>query len=161
MEENKEEFKISEARYVIVIPILITCICVVLDIVANISAGYFDDMRVIEIAENICRNIVGYFFPSILSIVIVMLWQKRVKREDIYGIKNDKVGYCVIITCVFSTCFIIYLMLFKVFTAVVFIIGMGIYSILIYKCLNEEIKVKNKKYKTQEDYLVEYCSRGE
>lgn len=156
-----DEVKIVEARYLIIIPILITGVCVVIDIVANISHDYYKCMNICEIAENISRCIISSFFPSLISIVIVMLWQRRFDRSDIYGIKKGRVGYGAMLTVVLGLFYIVCLMLFGLVAAIVFIICMVIYCKCIYTCLNEEIKVKRKEDKTQEELLTDFCSRDQ
>lgn len=43
MADNKESTRVKEAKYVIIIPILITIICALLDIISNINAGAYDN----------------------------------------------------------------------------------------------------------------------
>lgn len=156
-----DEVKVVEARYLIIIPILVTVVCAVIDTVANISHDYYKCMNIYEIAENISRCIIGYFFPSLISIVVVMLWQRRFERTDIYGIKPDRVEYGTMITVFLGLFYIVCLMLYCLVVAIIFIICMGIYCKCIYSCLNDEIKVKRKEDKTQEDLLTDFCSRDQ
>lgn len=158
MEENAEQFKITEARYLMIIPLLITGACAALDIVTNFKYGNFQCMGWYEFAHTIFRCIIGYFFPSVLSLVIVMLWQQRVKREDIFGIRKETVGYCAVITVVIGIVFIICLILCYWFTDFIFLICMIAYGKSIYSCLNEKVKGKRKEDKTQEELLLDLCT---
>ena len=159
MENNNEELKITEARYLIIIPIIITIVCGILDIVANISDDVYKSMIPYDVAVNILRSVIGYLFPSLLSIVVAMLWQQRFKREDLYGIKEDKCGYCLIVTVFYGTCFIACLMVYNLVTAIIFIALTIGYCVIIYKkCLNEKIVSKEKK--TQEELLCDYLQRN-
>lgn len=160
MEDKNEQVKIKEARYLIIIPLLITVVCAWLDFFTNYAAGAYAHHCIIDNVLEIIRLCMGYFFPSLLSIVVAMIWQQGCMKDDVYGLREDKIGWCVIATVFYSVFFVSCLIKYNLATAITFCIATVIYGRWIYvNCLNEKIKFKNKKDMTEEELLKRYVKR--
>lgn len=160
MENNKDEIKIREGRYLIVIPILITFICGWLDIWTNIASGAFTEYNLTEITTSLIRCAMGYLFPSLLSVVIAMIWQQVTMKDTPYGVEPGKIGTSVILTALYSTAFITCLIKYNIITAIILLIGTIIYIIWFYKvCLDKRLKFKNKNDMNEDELLQFYLNK--
>ena len=161
MENNKDEIKIREGRYLIAIPILITFICCWLDIWTNITSGGFNGYDLIEFITNLIRCAMGYLFPSLLSIVVAMIWQQVTMKDTPYGVEPGKIGISVILTVLYSTAFITCLIKYNITTAIILLIGTIIYIIWFYKvCLDRRLKFKNKNDMNEDELLQSYLNKA-
>lgn len=161
MGEKKEQVKIKEARYLIIIPMLITIGCAWFDFLTNYVAGAYAQNGIRDNVLEIIRLCMGYFFPSLLSIVVAMIWQQGCMKDDIYGLKEDKIGECVIATVIYSVAFLSCLIKYNIVTAITFCIVTVIYGRWIYiNCLNEKIKLKDKKEMSEDELLKRYMKHN-
>lgn len=160
MENDKDEIKIREGRYLIAIPILITVICGWLDIWTNITSGIFKECGGVEIATSIIRCAMGYLFPSLLSIVIAMVWQQVSMKDTPYGVEPGKIGTSVIWTVVYSVIFITCLIKYNITTAIILLSGTIAYVIWFYRvCLDKRLKHKNKNDMSEDELLLVYLNK--
>lgn len=159
MEDNNEKTKTTEARYIIIIPLFITVICGVLDLITVID-DLNEKIHWFEFLNTTFRSAIGYAFPSLISIIIVMLYQQGIlKREDLYGIKQNCIGICTGVTVCYSAFFIFCLVIYNLVTAIIFIALTIAYCIFIYKiCLNE--KITTKEAKSQEELLSDFIQKN-
>lgn len=161
MENNKDENKIKEGRYLIAIPILITLVCGWLDIWTNISSGAYKDYNSLEIITNLIRCAMGYLFPSLISIVIAMVWQQITMKDTPYGVEPDKIATSIILTVIYSTFFITCLIKYNIITALILLFITISYIIWFYKvCLDKRLKPKNKNDMNEDELLQCYIIKS-
>lgn len=159
MEDTKKQRKINEARYLIVIPLVITIICLWLDVWTSYANGVYTDKNTnsskgdmigtfvlqnetenpvivynihndtdwIDNAATIIRCGMGYLFPSLLSIVIVMIWQQINPLEETYGVQKAKTGWSLFATVLYSVIFITCLIKYNIGTALFVVLSSIIY----------------------------------
>ncbi len=161
MEENKSEKKIKTGKNLIIIPLLITVICGWLDIWTNITSGAFYGYSLTEIVIDIIRCAMGYLFPSLLSLVITMVWQQIIAEEDApYGVETGKIGVAVICTVLYSTIFITCLIKYNIQTAIILLVVTIAYIIWSYcVCLDKRLKMKNKNDMNEDELLQTYINK--
>lgn len=160
MEDNKNKKKIKEGRNLIIIPLLITVICAWLDIWTKIASNAFSNYRWTECITDIIRCAIGYLFPSLLSLVIAMVWQQVTMEEDMpYGVEPRKIGVAIIFTVIYSTVFITCLIKYNIQTAIVLLFGTVAYVIWFYRvCLDE--RLKRKKDMSEDEMLQVYLKKN-
>lgn len=161
MEDNKCEKKIKTGRNLIIIPLLITGICGWLDIWTNITSGAFCGYSWIEITTSIIRCAMGYLFPSLLSLVITMVWQQVTTEEDSpYGVEPGKIGIAVICTVLYSTVFITCLIKYNIHTAITLLVVTLAYIIWSYcVCLDKRLKIKSKNDMNEDELLQAHIKK--
>lgn len=103
----------------------------------------------------IVRCAMGYLFPSLISIVIAMIWQQVSMEEKPYGIIPNKVFGSLIVTLLYSVLFISCLFMFNDITAILICLCSAGYAFYIGKyCLDKRILARNKN-KMKQDELIE------
>lgn len=127
--------KISETRFVIFIPLLITAICAWFDFI--FSKHEYDILSVLKM-------IYTYFFPSIVSIMITLIIQKAVYQNDTCGIDNARIRLSSLLLVFYGVSFITCLSQFNLIYAIVFGAFSIIYMIVTwFFCLDKEITQNN------------------
>lgn len=185
MENTKEEERIKKAKEFIWLPLFITVICAWLDMWTNYSSGAYDIQQVeIEVKNIIGLNIennqvkllvdlgknniymtaircgAGYFFPSVISIVIAMISERINTNDESYGVMKEKVGSSLVATVIYSTLFLTCLIKYNVITATILVVSSIVYVIYIYSCLDEKIRPTLKKDKNQRELLIEHYNEN-
>lgn len=160
MEDNKNKKKIKEGRNLIIIPLLISVICAWLDIWTKIASNAFSNYRWTECITDIIRCAIGYLFPSLLSLVIAMVWQQVTMEEDIpYGVEPRKIRVAIIWTVIYSAGFISCLIMYNIQTAIVLLFLTVGYVIWFYRvCLDERLKRKNDM--SEDEMLQVYLKKN-
>lgn len=189
---KREEGKVKEARYLIVIPMLVTLVCAWLDIWTNYASGMYTAtvndfingkyigtfmlqdgtdgvvtvyqhmpiMQGVTIFISVVRCVIGYLVPSILSIIIAMVWQQTVLKVKPYGLQSDKVGKAMFATVFYTLAFISCLIKYNLFTAIFVIIASFVYIFYIYaKCIDNRIKPKKKYEMTENELLLSHLNK--
>jgi len=163
MKTNEEKIKVKEGRYLIIIPLLITVICGWLDVWTNYTSGEFTDQSFYEMAKNIIRCAMGYLFPSLLSIVIAMIWQQStMNNEDApYGVEAGKIGPAIIWTALYSTVFLTCIINYDFTTAIALLTATLIYIVWFYiSYLDKRLKIKSKNDMNEEELLSVYLNKN-
>ena len=186
MDEN-EKIKIKEARYLIIIPLVITVICLWFDILTNFVAGEYkkeiitttvvamldtaveSNNVVVEILTetnwvdnlaSILRCGIGYLFPSLLSIVVAMIWQQINLKDNSYNLNKKKTAKTIFATVLYSVAFISCLISYNAITATIFCVVSFIYIIWFYNNgLDNRIKIK--KDMSEDDFYAQYVAENE
>lgn len=182
-QDINEPYKIKEAIYLIIIPIIITAACAWIDIWTNINSNAYTQETVIASVEaaineldttkesvkinlysdigwqsattSIIRCIMGYFFPSLVSIIIVMIWQQTDQRNTSYGLERSKIFWAVITTLIYSLVFITCLIKYNLITAIILCVTTILYILWYLRWGLDRRIFKNKKDMTQ-DEILEY-----
>lgn len=193
MENAKKQRKINEARYLIVIPLIITIICLWLDIWTSYANGSYSDKNtgvskgemigqfvlqgetenlvvvygvhneanVIDNVASIIRCGMGYLFPSLLSIVIVMIWQQINSSGETYGVQRAKMSRSLAATVLYSLIFITCLIKYNIWTALFVVLSSVIYIWYVYTyCLDERIKPRHKSQMTGDEILLQHLNKN-
>lgn len=143
---NEGEKATKEEKYLLAIPIVITFMCAFLDWWCASRDGAYIGLSIMKYVENILRLVIGYFFPSLISLSFTMILQCSVFGDDIIGINRNYMWQTVAWTVAYAFFFVLCLSQYNIITAIIFIILSVIY-ILIFNnnCLDERIQFKNLK----------------
>lgn len=183
-----DKIKIKEARYLIAIPLMVTAICLWLDLLTSYVYGNYEketitktvtavvssmtgkeDIVVNIINEGNWKNVletglrcaIGYLFPSLLSITVALIWQ-QISIKDTYALKNSKTGPVLVATVFYGLAFVSCLIAYNYITAVLFCLATAVYVIWFYcKGLDERIKPKNKIDMSEEELLGVFIEESE
>ena len=194
MENAKKQRKINEVRYLIVIPLVITVICLWLDVWTSYANGSYtdkdtgvskgemigqfvlqsetenpvvvysvhNDVNWIDNITSIIRCGLGYLFPALLSIVIVMIWQQINSKGETYGVQRAKTGWSLAATVLYSLIFITCLIKYNIWTALFVVLSSVIYIWYVYTyCLDERIKPRHKSQMTGDEILLQYLNKNQ
>lgn len=134
MDETKDDInekKIKEAKFVIFSPFFITFICVWLDILFQ-----KDKSSILDIT----KLIYTYFFPSIISEMIILIIQKSVYNSESCTIADGKTALSTIFTALYGVLFISCLFTWGKWASIIFGIFSFIYiAIIWFFCLDKNI----------------------
>lgn len=138
-----EDEKAKREKYILAIPIVITIICALLDWWSARATGVYKDFTLVKYIENVLRLLMGYFFPSFISISITMLVQCGIFKEDIIGLDRNKIRTAIVWTGIYIIVFVMCLMDYGIKSASFFTIASFIYVYVFNSnCLDERIRFK-------------------
>ena len=111
--------------------------------------------------HKIIRCAMGYLFPSLISIVIAMIWQQVSMEEKPYGIISNKVFGSLIATLLYSVLFVSCLFMFNNTTAILICICSAVYAFYIGKhCLDKRILARDKNKMKQDEFIEDYIDKN-
>lgn len=136
--------KVKETRFVIFTPFLITAICAWFDIWFTKDVYNFLD---------ILKTIYTYFFPSIVSIMITLIAQQMIYKNEFCSIIEKKLALSIILLVIYGVVYITWLSRCDMCLSIIFgILSLGYIFVTWFFCLdrklthmNENIDVKEKK----------------
>ena len=129
--KDEKNSKISETRFVIFIPLLVTAICAWFDFLLS---GQEHDLI------NILKMVYTYFFPSIAATMFTLIIQKTIYHNDSCGIANGRGFLSSILLAIYAVSFISCLYQYNLCTLVVFGVFSLVYLMLTWLfCLDREI----------------------
>lgn len=113
----------------------------------------------IDHVATVIRCGMGYLFPSLLSIVVAMIWQQQGSSEELYGVRRGKIGYSVLTTVAYSVVFITCLIKYNIGTALAAVLALAMYVWYVYTfCIDERIKPKKKSQMSSDELLLHYLN---
>lgn len=114
-----------------------------------------------NIFNKVIRCALGYFVPSLISIVIVMIWQQTTMEEQPYGLNRNKVFNAVVVTVLYSVLFISCLFMFNNITAAAMCLFSLAYAFYIGRfCLDKRILFQDKNKMSEEDFYKNFVNKN-
>lgn len=131
--------EIDGVRASLLIPLVITAVCSVFDMLFRIKLG----MTVIATFEEglffVLGTLISYFFPSFLGAASTLLWQYYC-GGGWAGIRKGKAGLLGISTLVYFVLYIVYLLYADTYYIVIFTLINVVYVLIVYlRCIDERV----------------------
>lgn len=136
---NVSAIDVQAVQASLAIPLMVTSICVMLDILFHIRLKMVNCKNFAELAFWISSILISYFFPSILALACSLFWQYYFS-DNWSGVKNEKGCLLFLLTLIYFVTYLVYLLYADtVFRYAFVVMNISYVLIVLNKCMDEKI----------------------